>query len=195
MKIMVARAVLTAGALAFLADGLTIIASDGTRHVFTFDANRGMPTLTADGVVCRWDGYQGKALSVGDWTYRVDDPKPEWNNVRIERWRKDGKRESYWFNQANGKGEYCTADGERYTWARFPSGDFYGLMRWSEKTRGKALLHRHEYTYDSCRRMVYHRLRRGADERTDGASELDETWYAPDGKVRRRRVNGKDVKP
>lgn len=175
-------------------DGLALVAADGTRHDFSFGGEQWSPTLTADGVVYRWGRSRGKVRSIGDWTYQVGDPEPEWNNVRIERKRKDGQKELYWFNLANGKGEYCTADGERYVWARFPSGDFYGLMRWSEKTRGKQLLHRHDYTYDECRRMVFHRLRRGADERTGGLPELDETWYAPDGKVRRRRVDGKDVK-
>ena len=175
--------------------GLAVTAADGTRRVFALGEDHWTPTLTVDGVVYRWDRYRGRTLAVGDWSYQVGDAKPEWNNARIERKRKDGKRESYWFNQANGKGEYRTVDGECYAWARFPSGDFYGLLRWSEKTRGKELLHRHDYTYDERRRMVFHRLRRGEAERAEGAPELDETWYGPDGKVRRRRVDGKDVKP
>ena len=43
--------------------------------------------------------------------------------------------------------------------------------------------------------MVFHRLRRGASERLDGTlPELEEIWYAPDGKVRRMRVDGKEAK-
>lgn len=177
-------------------NALTVVAADGSRHSFARCSDAEAATLEADGAVCRWDRYTGKALSVGDWTYRIGACNPEWNNAPIARTHADGRTEAYWFNRANGKGSYRTADGERYVWARFPSGDLYGLMRWSEKTRGAELLHRHDYTYDADRRLVFHRLRRGEGERQDGTlPELEETWYAPDGKVRRVRLDGKEAKP
>lgn len=176
-------------------DTLTVVAADGSRHVFRRGEDDEYATFDADGVVYRWDRYTGKALSCGEWTYQIGECKPEWNNAPITRTHADGRTEEYWFNRANGKGTYRSAEGERYEWARFPAGDLYGLMRWSEKTRGADLLHRHDYTYDANRRVVFHRLRRGADERLDGAlPELEETWYAADGKVRRRRLDGKEAK-
>lgn len=175
---------------------LTIVAADGSRHSFARNADAEDASLEADGSVCRWERYTGKALSVGDWTYRIGECSPDWNNAPIARTHADGRTEEYWFNRANGKGTYRTADGERYAWARFPSGDLYGLLRWSEKTSGGDLLHRHDYTYDAGRRLVFHRLRRGAAERGDGAlPELEETWYAPDGKVCRVRRDGKEATP
>ena len=174
---------------------LTIVAADGSRHAFVQGMDGEDATLDADGVVCRWDRYTGKALSVGDWSYRVGECSPPWNNAPITRTHADGRSEEYWFNRANGKGSYRTPEGDLYRWARFPAGELYGLMRWSEKTRGTELLHRHDYTYDGNRRRVFHRLRRGAFERQNGAlPELEETWYAPDGKVRRVRVDGKEAK-
>ena len=174
---------------------LTIVAADGSRHSFVQGMDDKNAKLVADGVVCRWDRYTGKALSIGDWTYQVGACDPGWNNAPISRTHADGRSENYWFNQANGKGTYRTPEGNLYTWARFPAGELYGLMRWSEKTHGADLLHRHDYTYDAERRMVFHRLRRGASERLDGTlPELEEIWYAPDGKVRRMRVDGKEAK-
>ena len=175
---------------------LTIVSADGSRHSFVRGWNGEDASLAADGAVCRWDRYTGKAQSVGDWTYQVGECSPDWNNAPIARTHADGRTEEYWFNRANGKGKYRTEDGDLYQWARFPAGELYGLMRWSEKTRGEELLHRHDYTYDAGRRMVFHRLRRGGAERRNGAlPELEETWYAPDGKVCRVRVDGKEANP
>lgn len=174
---------------------LAITAADGTRHAYKTGMDGEDATLDADGTLYRWQRYTGKLLSVGDSTYRIGTRDPGWNNAPIARTR-DGRTEEYYFNRANGKGTYLTADGERYAWARFPSGELYGLMRWSEKTRGAELLHRHDYTYDAQRRTVFHRLRRGSGERENGTlPELEETWYAPDGKVTRVRIDGKEAKP
>ena len=178
-------------------NGLTIVTADGTRHSFVRGMDEADATLEVDGAfVCRWDRYTGKALAVGGWTYRIGACDPGWNNAPISRTHTDGRSEDYWFNRANGKGAYRTPEGDLYTWARFPAGELYGLMRWSEKSRGTDLLHRHDYTYDAERRMVFHRLRRGAAERRNGTlPELEETWYASDGKVRRKRIDGKEAKP
>ena len=177
-------------------DGLTIVAADGTRHVYALGKDDNGPFLKADDVLCRWDFYTGRLTAFGDWTYQVDEPKPDWNNAAISRTHADGRTESYWFNSANGKGTYRTADGDFYEWERFPAGSFYGLLRWSKKTHGGELAYSHRYTYDERRRKVYHLLCRGAAERQGGRLPAkEETWFAPDGKVKRRRLDGVEVKP
>lgn len=178
------------------ADGLELTWSDGRKKVFERGTVGEAASLKMSGRTFTWDRYTGKILTYDGWTYSFGEAKPDWNNPPIHRSHMDGTKESYWFNLANGKGEYFAPDGSKYRWARFPSGDLYGLMRWSEKSRGGELMHRSEFSYDSSRRLVYDRFARGAAER-EGSElpALEERWYAQNGTVRRRRVDGKDVTP
>ncbi|MDO5317082.1 MAG: hypothetical protein Q4G65_00505 [bacterium] len=178
------------------ADSLSMTWPDGLRKTFTRGVVGNAESLKVGDLTVTWDRYSKRLGSYGGWSYTFGERKPEWNNPSISRLNLDGRQEFYWFNLANGKGEYREADGTQYKWARFPAGDLYGLMRWSEKTRKGALLHRNDYSYDSRRRIVFHRLSRGTEEREGNSLPArEERWYAEDGKVRRLRLDGKDMTP
>lgn len=176
------------------AEQVRITWPDGREKTFVKGMVGEAESLKVGELLVTWDRYSRKLMSFGEWTYTVGKAKPDWNTPSIERVSHDGRREFYWFNLANGRGEYRQSDGTTYRWARFPSGDFYGLMRWSEKTRKGQLLHRNDYSYDSGRHVVYNRLARGGEEcEEQSLPALEERWFAADGTVRRVRVDGKDV--
>lgn len=177
-------------------DGLELTWPDGRTKTFVRSMVGNDMSLRTEGRTYVWNRYSKLLRTYDGWTYSFGAVKPVWNNPSIRRVHEDGREETYWFNLANGKGEYVAPDGAKYLWARFPSGDLYGLMRWSEKTRNGELMHRREFTYDGSRRLVYERLSRGAAERKDASLPAkEERWYAQNGSVRRVRFDGKDVTP
>lgn len=167
-----------------------IVGADGNRQTFDYGSDGGNDTMKTAAGAFSWNRYTGIVVRANDWSYTVGECKPDWNDPPVSRRHADGRVESHWFNLANGKGLATEADGTRREWAKFPSGDLYGLTRWTETSRDGRRLSRQEFSYDSSRRLVFSRAI-AYGETTD----TDETWYGPDGAPVRRRRNGKVVTP
>lgn len=164
-----------------------ILTAKGERRTYAYS---GVADMQVGGRDFRWDPSTGVVTVADGWTYAVGERNPEWNDPPIRRQQADGRIESYWFDLSTGKGVRNAADGTHYEWAKFPSGDLYGLTRWSESSRDRKRILRCEYSYNSARQLVFERSVSGGEP-----PDCEEIWYGAGGETVRHRRNGKVVKP
>ena len=167
-----------------------IVTANGERQSFDYGSDGDHATVRSEAGLFSWNRYTGTVVQGDGWTYPVGERKPEWNDPPVSRRHPDGRYESYWFDLSTGKGVQHSADKTKREWAKFPSGDLYGLTRWTETFRDGKRRSREEFSYDSARRLVFNRVCTYGE-----TTDTDETWYGPDGKPTRRRHNGKAVAP
>ena len=157
---------------------------------FTYGGARDEAFFTAGRKRWTWRPYARKILTYGDWTYTIGSPKHEGDEPSFARRREDGCQESYSFDRKTGLLVQEFTNGTSRARKVFTSGPLaYRRARWTKETDKDGTSVRNDYTYDEAGRVIYRRVTRDVDKRT----ETDEVWLDSAGKIFRRRVNGEEV--
>jgi len=162
--------------------------ADGTTVEFSYGVEAGRAFFSAGGLRWTWDPGTRKILGCGDWSYTIGAAHGE-DEPTFSRRNADGRRESYSCSRKTGLVKRRFANGTIVEYRMFTSGPLaYRRVRWMRKTRGDGSSVYAEYKYNKDRRLCYRKASREGRK-----AVVDEVWLDDDGRVVRRRVDGKEV--
>jgi hypothetical protein len=162
----------------------------GEKAVFSYGIESGEPFFAADGIRRTWDPETGFIKSYRGWMYDIGVPSYEGGEPAFSRDHTDGRREVYHYDRRNGLLSRLFADGSSRKSQMFTSGPFaYRRTRWVRDVNRDGTCRHTEFTYDKNGRLYY----RSTTSNEGEAEVKTEFWFSADGKVTRKRVDGKEV--